>query len=92
MQEYKISNYSFERAKLLGVEIKPSKVRNKKIDVFKDGKKLVSIGNIQYLDYPTYMQHDEELAEKRRKLYLARHKHTMNVKNSPSFYASRLLW
>ena len=35
-----------ENAKRLGVTITPSKVKNKKLDVFKDGKKIASIGDI----------------------------------------------
>jgi hypothetical protein len=48
---YKIKNYSFEQAKKLNVEIKPSKVKNKKIDVFKDGTKIASIGDSRFFDY-----------------------------------------
>ena len=34
-----------ERAKTLGVEIKPSTRKNKKLDVFKQGEKVASIGD-----------------------------------------------
>ena len=43
---YKITKYSKEQAKKLGVVIKPSTRKNKKIDVFKDGNKISSIGPI----------------------------------------------
>ena len=33
---YKIRKYSYDLAKKLGVEIRPSKFKNKKIDVYKD--------------------------------------------------------
>ena len=36
---YHITNYSKNKAKELNVIIKPSKNKNKKLDVFKDGKK-----------------------------------------------------
>ena len=51
---YKITQYSYDQAKKLNVSIKSSKTKNKKIDVFdRDNKKLVSIGDIRYKDYPT---------------------------------------
>ena len=60
---YTITAYSKRQAKRLGVTIKRSTNKKKKIDVFKkvkgkDGKmtlkKLVSIGAISYSDFPTY--------------------------------------
>ena len=36
-----------ENASKLGVTIKVSTVKNKKLDVFKDGKKVASIGDIR---------------------------------------------
>ena len=58
---YQIKSYSYKKAKELGVEIKSSTVKNKKIDVFKDGKKIASIGDIFYSDYPTYLEKEEIL-------------------------------
>ena len=51
---YKILPYSFEQADKLNVEIKPSTNKNKKIDVFKNGQKIASIGAIGYNDKPTW--------------------------------------
>ena len=90
---YKIKDYSYEQAKKLNVEIKPSTVKNKKIDVFKNDKKISSIGDIRYDDYPTYIEKNgKEFAEKRRKLYKIRHNKTRNIKGSNSYYADRILW
>ena len=52
---YKILPYSFRKAKELEVVIKPSSNILKKIDVFKNGKKLASIGARGMNDYPTYL-------------------------------------
>lgn len=41
---YSISDYSYQQAKKLDVDIKPSTNPKKKIDVFKAGKKITSIG------------------------------------------------
>jgi hypothetical protein len=86
---YNITQYTFDRAKELGVTIKPSTVKGKKIDVFEDGKKVASIGATGYKDYPTYLKENgKEYAEERRRLYHIRHtKKTLNEK-----LALYLLW
>ena len=57
---YTIKKYSFTQAKKLGVEIKPSTNILKKIDVFKNGKKVASIGARGMNDYPTYMEKEKK--------------------------------
>ena len=89
---YSITQYSKDQAKKLGVSIKPSTRKNKKIDVFKDGEYVVSIGDVRYKDYPTYMKEDKELAEKRRQAYKKRHAKDRNVLNTAGYWADRLLW
>lgn len=87
---YNITQYSYKRAKELGVDIKPSSHKNKKIDVFKDGKFLISIGDIRYKDYPTYIKEKGKVfADSRRLLYQQRHK---NNKGLAGRYASAILW
>ena len=53
---YQISAYTKSKAKKIGVNVRPSKTAGKKIDVYKNGTKLASIGAIGYNDYPTYME------------------------------------
>ena len=90
---YTIQKYSQEQAKKLGVTIKPSKNKNKKIDVFKNKTKVASIGDIRYKDYATYLATStKDVANKRRQLYKARHNKTRHSKGSNSFYADRILW
>jgi hypothetical protein len=95
---YRITDYTKAQAKKLGVEVKPSKTKGKKIDVFKKGKKVASVGAIGYKDYPTYMNLEKRgyvekgYAKKRRNLYRIRHKKDRNVKGSAGYYADRLLW
>ena len=88
---YKIKNYSYEKAKKLNVEIKPSTVKNKKIDVYKGDVFICSIGDIRYSDYPTYLEVNKELAENRRMLYHQRHKKD-NILNTKGYYALNILW
>jgi hypothetical protein len=77
-------------AKKLGVSVKPSSDKNKKLDVFKGDKKITSIGAKGYKDYPTYLiDKGKEYADERRKLYHVRHKHD---KGLAGFYAKALLW
>ena len=71
---YQITEYSYRKAKDLGVDIYPSKRKYKKIDVFKNGKYLASIGDNRYMDFPSILAKEgRETAEKHRKLYHARH-------------------
>lgn len=86
---YDILPYSYNQAAKLGVEIKPSTKKGKKIDVFKEGKKITSIGAIGYKDFPQYMKEDKALANKKRKAYKARAKDNKGI---AGFYASNLLW
>ena len=95
---YKILPYSYNKAKGLGVEIKPSTNVLKKIDVFKNGKKVASIGARGMNDYPTYLQkekkgyYDKGYANKRRKLYKERHEKDRHVVGSAGYYADKILW
>ena len=41
---YHITNYTYKQAKKLGVQVKQSTNKTKKIDVFKKNKKIASIG------------------------------------------------
>ena len=88
---YKITDYSYDQAKKLNVEIKPSTNKKKKIDVYKNNKKIASIGAIGYNDFPTFIDKKGiEFANQRRKLYKIRHKKDLNSKNG--YYANKILW
>ena len=90
---YQIKPYSYEQAKKLNVEIKPSTRKDKKIDVYKDKKYICSIGDIHYYDYATYIQNNSlEYANERRKLYKIRHNKDRHVKNSSGYFADKILW
>jgi len=89
---YQITDYSYAQAKKLGVDIKPSTKKNKKIDVFKDGKKLHSIGGKGYKDYPNYLKENKNLADERRKLYKIRHEKDRKIIGSAGFFADKILW
>ena len=99
---YTITQYTKNQAKKLGVIVKRSTNKKKKIDVFKkvkdkDGKmvlkKISSVGAIKYNDYPTYIKlKGKEYADKRRKLYKIRHNKNRHKVGTPSYYADKLLW
>ena len=95
---YNILPYSKEQAKKLGVEIKPSTNLLKKIDVFKNGKKVASIGARGMNDYPTYMEKEKKgyfpkgHAKQRRKLYKQRHEKDRHNIGSNGWYADKILW
>ncbi len=89
---YHISNYSFAKAKLLNVDIKPSKYKNKKIDVYKNNIFICSIGDIRYFD-PTYLTtYNKEYVEQRRRLYKLRHNKEKDKIGSAGYYAFHILW
>jgi len=93
MSTYRITDYTRQQAKKLGVVVKPSSVKGKKIDVFKNGEKVASVGALGYSDYPTYMRtKGKAYADERRRLYKIRHAKDRNVKNSDGYYADKLLW
>lgn len=99
---YTIKNYTKNQAKKLGVIVKRSTNKKKKIDVFKKEKdkngkmilkKISSVGAIGYNDYPTYIKtKGKEYADKRRKLYKIRHNKYRNIKGTNSYWADKLLW
>lgn len=73
-------------AKKIGVDVKPSTVKNKKLDVYKDDKKVASIGDKRYSDF---LQHNDE---QRKKNYKSRHEKDRKVKGTPGYYADKILW
>ena len=94
---YRISKYTKSQASKLGVTVKPSKLKGKKIDVFKKGVKVASVGAIGYKDYPTYMSLERKgkvskgTAKQKRKNYKKRHVYRKRV-GTPAYYADKLLW
>ena len=92
MTNYNIKQYSYAQAKKLGVSIFPSKKPNKKIDVYKDGIYVCSIGDKGAMDYPSYILNDgKKYAEERRRLYHIRHKND-NKTGTKGWYALNILW
>ena len=89
---YHLTTYSKNRAKDLGVTIKPSTRKGKKIDVFKACKKIASIGALGYMDYPNYKKkYGKKFADERKKAYYSRHKKDI-IKGTPGYYAAKILW
>jgi hypothetical protein len=86
---YTITPYTKKKAKEIGVVVKPSTRKNKKLDVYHNGEYLDSIGDIRYFDYPTYLKrYGKEVADERRRLYHARH----TRKTQGEKLAKHLLW
>lgn len=90
---YVITDYSKQQAKKLGVQIKPSTRKDKKIDVFKNSEKVASIGAKGYKDFPTFKKEKGlAFAEERRRLYKERHEKDRHKKGSAGYYADKILW
>tara|TARA_R110000803_G_scaffold50583_1_gene104833 strand:- start:18294 stop:18572 length:279 start_codon:yes stop_codon:yes gene_type:complete len=90
---YTITKYTKDKAKALGVKVKRSTNKKKKLDVFKDKKKIASVGAIGYKDYPSYIKlKGKPYADKRRTAYKKRHQKDRLKKGSNGYYADQLLW
>jgi hypothetical protein len=93
---YKIKQIQIDKANKIGVKIKPSENKKKKVDVFKNGLKVGSIGAMGYKDYGTYLEElPKKEADKKRKNYLARHSKepkTKDGKKTNSYFADKILW
>lgn len=94
---YLIKKYTHDKARKLGLTVKPSKNKGKKIDVFKGGKKIGSVGAIGYGDYPTYLELEKKgkvpkgTAKTKRSGYKARHVFRKK-KWTNAWLADQLLW
>ena len=90
---YEITAYTRSQARRLGVEVAPSKSKAKKIDVFRAGVKLASVGGAGYGDYPSFLaSHGKAYADERRRLYKLRHEKDRHVAWSAGYLADQLLW
>ncbi len=91
---YRIKQYSYDKAKMLGVQIFPSDNPKHKIEVYdKSGKFLFYIGDPKDSYYPTYLETDGEVyASTRRQLYRKRHAKEGNKKGTRGYYAFHILW
>ena len=90
---YAITNYTYKKAKRLGLRVKPSSNKTKKIDVYKQDKKIASVGAYGMNDYPTYIQkRGAKYAKTRRRLYRQRHEKDRHIKWSRGWLADQLLW
>jgi hypothetical protein len=90
---YTITNYTYKQAKKLGVQVKPSTNKTKKIDVYKKGRKIASVGAYGMNDFPTYIKKKGlKYAKTRRRLYKMRHEKDRHIVGSHGYYADKLLW
>jgi len=87
-----ITKELLQNAKRFNVEIEPSTKKNKKLDIYKEGKYICSIGDSRYGDYHLYKSIDKEIAEKRRIQYYKRHHKDLSKPLSAGFYAWNILW
>jgi len=73
-------------AKKLNVDIKVSTVKNKKLDVFKNDKKIASIGDIRDGDF---LQTNDK---QKQKNYKSRHQKNRTKVGTAGYYADKILW
>jgi hypothetical protein len=86
-------NYTYRKARKIGVTVKPSTNKTKKIDVFKKNKKIASVGANGMNDFPTYIKKfGMKYAKTRRRLYRMRHEKDRHKKWTNGWLADQLLW
>lgn len=90
---YKPTKRQLLNAQKLGVMIVPSSNLRKKIDVYRNGKKISEIGATGYLDYDGYIRTEGlKVANERRRLYKLRHEKDRHRKGTAGYYADKILW
>ena len=95
MREYTILPRTKTIAKKHGLVVLPAENTKYKLDVFKGSDYIASVGANGYADYPYYLEGEKRglyetgYADKRRKLYLFRHKKDSETKG---MLAKLLLW
>ena len=61
--------------------------------MYNDNKLIASIGAKGYSDYGKFLESDgKECADKKRELYKKRHQKNRIIKNTPGFWADKILW
>jgi hypothetical protein len=75
-----------KKGKRIGVSVKRSTIKSKKLDVMKNGVRVASIGDVRYSDF---LQHGDP---ERRRRYKLRHQKYRNRVGTPSYYADNILW
>jgi len=92
-EPYIITPHTRQRAKALGVSVRPASSPEKKIDVVRNGNVIASVGARGYKDYGLYLATEgKAVADKKRAAYRARHAKDLKVKDSPGYWANALLW
>jgi hypothetical protein len=90
---YTITPYTLKKAKKIGVTVKPSTNKTKKIDVFRNQRKIASVGAYGMNDFPTYQfKNGLSYAKTRRRLYKIRHNKDRKTKWTRGWLADQLLW
>ena len=86
---YEISPRTYKVAKQYGLQIQSSTKKNKKIDVYKQGEYVASIGDSRFKYFHIYLKEQgEAYANERARLYYGRHQ-KVSMKEQ---LAKLLLW
>lgn len=95
---YKVTDDIRAKAKAVGVEVKPSTRKGKKLDAYKDGVYQASFGATGYKDYEMHKREKGlAYANEKRRQYKARHETDRHVKYrngklTPGWLADKVLW
>ena len=85
---YEISPATYKAAKYYNLDIYLSEKRFKKIDVYRKGEYLASVGDSRYKDYHIYLKQDgKQVANERRRLF-----HLRTPKDTFKEWVAKLLF
>lgn len=82
----KLFSVADKKAEKLGVDIRVSKTKNKKLDVITKSGKIIPIGDKRYEDYNIHKD------AKRRANYKSRHQSNRTKRGTAGYYADKILW
>lgn len=95
---YRITERTRQKANELGLEVKPSKKKNWKLDVYRKGFMVASVGKVDEFDYATALEMEVEgslrkgSAEKWRQVYILKNMCQEVIYGTHSYYEYNLLW
>jgi len=95
---YRITERTRAKATELGLDVKPSRKKGWKMDVYRKGFIVASVGKVDELDYVTALEMEDEgklrkgTAEKWREYYTLKNMCQELIYGTPIYYEYNLLW
>ena len=95
---YRITERTRQKARELGLEVKPSRKKGFKMDVFRNGFLISTVGKVDELDYATALEMEAEgklrkgTADRWREIYTLKNMCQELLFGTILYYEYNLLW